>query len=94
MLRFTCEGTVLKHWVTIAKGLDVGEGLKLEMLRFWGRYSLLTGSKVVLRQKPVYNVMRGTINASGIYTLVFVPSCDKVNNQSHFLQILSSVVLS
>ena len=49
---------------------------------------------MVFHHKPYYNVMRVTITAREITTLVFVPSCYKLKNQSHFLNIFKSEVLS
>ena len=62
--------------------------------RFWSRYSLMTVSKVVLHQKTVRNMVRTITTVSVICTLVFVPSCDEMNNQCHFLNIFKSDVLA
>ena len=66
----------------------VQEKFKLEVLRFWNRYGLLTGIKVVSHQKSVYSSMRATILGSGISILIFVPLCDELKNQCHLLNIL------
>ena len=94
MLCFSGEGTVLNYEVTGSKEYDAQEKFKLEILSFWRRYGLLTDSKVNLHQKPFYIMMKATITASGVSTLLFVPSCDKLNNQLHFLKIFKSEVLS
>ena len=70
MLRFSGEGTVLNYEVIGAKEFDVREKVKLENLRLCNRYGLLTGSIVVLHQKPVYKMMRATITVSGMSTLM------------------------
>ena len=94
MLRFSGESTALNYGVTVAKEIDAQEKCKLGILRFQSRYLLLTGSKVVLHQKPVHHMMRATTTASGIATFIFVPLCDKLNSQCHFLSILKSDVIS
>ena len=43
MLRSSGEGTVLHYGVTVAKEFDVQERFKLEILKFWSQYGLLTG---------------------------------------------------
>ena len=93
MMLFSGEGTVLNCGVTVAKEFDVQEKIKLEIFRFWSRCPLMTGGKVVLHHKPVNNMMRVTIAASGIPTLVFIPSCDRLNNFCHFLNILKPEIL-
>ena len=66
LLRFSGEGTKLNYGVTVAKDCDVQEKFDIWNLKFSSRYSLLTSSKVVLHHKPVYNMMKVTINASGM----------------------------
>ena len=53
MLRFSDESTVLKYELTAAKEFKIQENFKLEFLRFWSLFSLLTSCDVVLHQKPV-----------------------------------------
>ena len=73
MLPFIGEGTVFNYGMTVAKEFDVQEKFKHEFLRFWNQYGLLTVSKVVLYQKPVHNMMRATIMAGQIFTLLMFP---------------------
>ena len=94
MLRFGGEGTVLNYGVTVAKEFHVQEKFKLQILRLWSRYGLLTGIKMVLHQESVYNRIRAAIIGSGTFILVFIPLCDKMNHQCQFLNTLKSKVLS
>ena len=73
--------------------LDVQEKFLLEILWYWSPCDLLTNIRVVLHEKPVYNMMKVTITASGRTTFVFLPSCDESDSQCHFLNFLKSEVL-
>ena len=55
---------VLNLQAIFVKEFDVQEKFKPEILRFWSRYGLLSGSKVVLHQEPAHNMMRIRISAS------------------------------
>ena len=87
------EGTVLKYGVTVTKIFDDQEKFKPEILRFCSRDGLLTSSKLVLHQKIIYEMMRATNTAGRISTLIFVASCDNLNNQIQFSNILKTEVL-
>ena len=87
-MRFSGEGNVLKYGVTVAKEFNSQGKFKLEILGFWSQNGFLTGTKLSLHQKPVYNMLKATITASGMSTLVFVSSSDKLNVKCQFLYIL------
>ena len=45
MLRFIAESTVLNHGEASPKEFDNQEMFELDILRFWGRYGLFSGSE-------------------------------------------------
>ena len=54
---------------------------------FCGFYCIL-----VFHKKLPYSILKTTMKASVISTLIFVPSCDKLNSYCHFLNNLKSEI--
>ena len=94
MLRFNDEDNYAQLWGDCWEKNRRSGKVNFEILIFRSWYGSLAGSKVVVHQKPVYNMMRARNTVSRISTLLFVPSCNKLNNQCHFLSILKSIVLT